>query len=146
MEQLAFRLWSVLDHGRAQDMGQRRCPDLCIPLLENQGNDSLGLELPSPSPGLRGWGGLLPSFVFWGHSQRNALYIFIVSSCLNLAPELVFGATDVISLRCNYRHNVFGHGEQWAFPWRNFFMQFWHFFHLQRQHYPTYNITILFAA
>ena len=41
-------------------------------------------------------------------------------SCLNLASGLAFGATDVISLRWIYRHNVFGHGGQREFPWRNF--------------------------
>lgn len=68
----------------------------------------------------------------------------LVPSCLNLASGLVFGATDVISLRWIYRHNIFGHGGHWAFPWRNFFVLLWPFlvFHLQRLHFPTSNTII----
>ena len=87
-------------------------------------------------------GHLLQPFVFLVHPQRNALKLLLVPSCFNLASGLVFGATDVFSLRWQ---------TQCLWSWRTMSTALekclhtvltFLVFHLQRQHLPTSNIII----
>lgn len=71
--------------------------------------------------------GLKQSFAAWYILREMHCKPWLIPSCLSLAPGSVFGAMDAISLRWIYRHSVFGHAGQGAFPWRNFFTPFWPF-------------------
>lgn len=148
MGKLGFRLQSVLNH----------CPTLCRVSISRASHFSLfgapcfgGKEdaltfaslsqrtsvmilwewnwcsLPEDWWVKAGWGKALFSRYLLREVHCKSL---LVPSSLHLAPGVVFGAMDVISLRWIYRHDVFGHRGQWAFPGRNFFIQFWPFLFL----------------